>query len=139
MDKQDNHSNSKGWVVVIILMLAYTLSFLDRNILTFLVEPMKEDFGLSDTQVSLLLGVSFGLFYAIMGVPLGRLADIYSRKKLIAVGVALWSVMTAFCGAAKSYTQFFFARMGVGVGEATLSPASYSILSDYFPKEKLAT
>ncbi len=129
----------RGWIAVIILMIAYTFSFLDRNILTFLVGPMKADMGLSDTEVSLLLGASFGLFYSIMGVPLGRLADIHSRKKIIAIGVGLWSIMTALCGVTKSYMQFFFARMGVGVGEATLSPAAYSLLSDYFPKERLAS
>ncbi len=136
MEKQNN---KQGWTVVIILMIAYTLSFLDRNILTFLVEPIKEDMNLSDTQVSLLLGASFGLFYSIMGIPLGRVADVYSRKKLISIGLAFWSVMTALCGVTKNFFQLFFARMGVGVGEATLTPAAYSILSDYFPKEKLAT
>ncbi|MEO0724618.1 MAG: MFS transporter [Bacteroidota bacterium] len=135
----DKTGNRQGWTAVIILMIAYTFSFLDRNILTFLVEPMKADMGLTDTEVSLLLGASFGLFYSIMGVPLGRLADLHSRKKIIALGVGLWSLMTALCGLTKSYVQFFFARMGVGVGEATLSPAAYSMLSDYFPKEKLAT
>ncbi|MEO0877312.1 MAG: MFS transporter, partial [Bacteroidota bacterium] len=135
----DKKANRRGWTAVIILMIAYTFSFLDRYILNFLVEPMKADMGLTDTEVSLLLGASFGLFYSIMGVPLGRLADVYSRKKIIAFGVALWSLMTALCGVTKSYVQFFFARMGVGVGEATLSPATYSMLSDYFPREKLAT
>ena len=135
----EHQSTRQGWTAVIILMLAYTLSFLDRNILTFLVEPMKRDLDLSDTQVSLLLGASFGLFYSLMGLPLGRVADVFSRKKLIAIGLSLWSLMTALCGLTKGYFQLFFARMGVGVGEATLTPATYSLLSDYFPKEKLAT
>jgi len=127
-----------GWVVVFILMLAYIFSFVDRYILNLLVEPMKADMNLSDTEVSLLLGASFALFYSILGIPLGRLADVYSRKKIIATGVVLWSLMTAICGISKNYTQLFFARMGVGVGEAALSPAAYSIISDLFPKEKLA-
>lgn len=133
------NKESQGWIVVLILMLAYVFSFVDRYIITFLVEPMKEDMNLSDTGVGLLMGLSFALFYSFLGIPLGRMADIYSRKKIIAVGVALWSVMTAVCGITKNYTQLFLARMGVGVGEATLSPAAYSIISDYFPKEKLAT
>ncbi|OJJ14349.1 hypothetical protein BKI52_43505 [marine bacterium AO1-C] len=137
---ENKHYNTRqGWITVIILMLAYTLSFLDRNILTFLVAPMKRDLDLSDTQVSLLLGASFGLFYSLMGVPLGRVADVFSRKKIIAIGLTLWSVMTALCGLTKSYAQLFLARMGVGVGEAALTPATYSLLSDYFPREKLAT
>lgn len=129
----------QGWLVVFILMLAYVFSFVDRNIVNLLIEPMKADMHLSDTQVSLLLGASFALFYSILGIPLGRLADVHNRKKIIAVGVALWSIMTAVCGIAKNYGQLFLARMGVGVGEAALSPAAYSIISDYFPKEKLAT
>ena len=135
----NTNDEKRGWRVVIILMIAYTFSFIDRNILTFMVEPMKRDMDLSDTEMSLLLGASFGLFYSFLGIPLGRLADIYSRKKIISVGVALWSIMTAVCGVTTSYFQLFLARMGVGVGEATLSPAAYSIISDYFPKEKLAT
>ena len=135
----EEKNTRQGWFAVIILMLAYTLSFLDRNILTFLVKPMKRDMDLTDTQVSLLLGASFGLFYTLMGIPLGRVADVFSRKKLIAIGLTLWSVMTALCGVTKNYFQLFLARMGVGVGEATLTPATYSLLSDYFPKEKLAT
>lgn len=133
------NNQKQGWLVVIILMFAYVFSFVDRYIVNLLVEPMKADMGLSDTQVSLLLGASFALFYSILGIPLGRLADVHNRKKIIAIGVALWSVMTAVCGIAKNYGQLFLARMGVGVGEAALSPAAYSIISDYFPKEKLAT
>ncbi len=133
------NNQRQGWIVVLVLMLAYVFSFVDRNIVILLVEVMKKDMGLSDTKVSLLLGASFALFYSILGIPLGRLADVYSRKKIIAVGVALWSLMTAVCGLAKNYGQLFLARMGVGVGEAALSPAAYSMISDYFPKEKLAT
>jgi MFS family permease len=132
-------NQKQGWIVVLVLMMAYVFSFVDRNIVILLVEVMKKDMNLSDTKVSLLLGASFALFYSILGIPLGRLADVYSRKKIIAVGIALWSIMTAVCGLAKNYGQLFLARMGVGVGEAALSPAAYSIISDYFPKEKLAT
>jgi len=133
------NNQKQGWVVVLVLMMAYVFSFVDRNIVILLSEVMKKDMGLSDTKVSLLVGASFALFYSILGIPLGRLADVYSRKKIIAVGIALWSIMTAVCGLAKNYGQLFLARMGVGVGEAALSPAAYSMISDYFPKEKLAT
>jgi len=133
------NNQKQGWVVVLVLMMAYVFSFVDRNIVILLVEVMKKDMGLSDTKVSLLLGASFALFYSILGIPLGRLADIYNRKKIIAVGIVLWSLMTAVCGLTKNYGQLFLARMGVGVGEAALSPAAYSMISDYFPKEKLAT
>ena len=134
-----NAKEKKGWIVVLVLMLAYVFSFIDRNIVYLLVEPMKRDMGLSDTEASLLIGASFALFYSILGIPLGRLADVHSRKKIIAIGISLWSLMTAVCGLAKNYTLLFLARMGVGVGEAALSPAAYSIISDYFPKSKLAT
>ncbi len=127
------------WYVVVILMIAYIFSFIDRYIVNLLIEPMKKDMGVSDTQASLLIGASFALFYATLGIPIGRLADSKNRKNIIAAGVALWSLMTAVCGLAQSYTQLFLARIGVGVGEATLSPSAYSLITDYFPKEKLAT
>lgn len=122
-----------------MLMLAYTCSFVDRYVLNLLVEPMKRDFGLSDTKVGLLLGVSFALFYATLGIPAGYLADRTNRKNLMASGIALWSLMTAIGGIAQNYWQLFLARIGVGVGEATLSPAAYSLLADLFPKERLAS
>ncbi len=128
-----------SWTVVFVLMLAYVSSFIDRQILSLLVGPIKRDMHLTDTQVSLLMGLSFALFYTLLGVPIGRWADRANRRNIIVLGIAAWSLMTALGGAVKSYTQFFLVRMGVGVGEATLSPAAYSLLSDYFPKEKLAT
>lgn len=127
------------WLVIILLMLAYTFSFMDRYIVNLLVDPMKEDLHLTDTQVSLLLGISFALFYAILGIPLGRLADKKSRTGIIAAGITVWSIMTALCGTAKTYMQMFLFRMGVGVGEATLSPSAYSLITDYFPKRLWAT
>lgn len=131
--------NAYTWYVVVILMIAYIFSFIDRYVANILIEPMKRDMGINDTQVGLLIGASFALFYATLGIPLGRLADTKNRKNIITWGITLWSVMTAVCGLAKNYTQLFLARMGVGVGEATLSPAAYSIIADYFPKERLAT
>jgi MFS family permease len=128
-----------AWSVVGMLMLAYTFSFVDRQILSLLVEPLKSDLHLSDTQIGLLQGLAFSLFYTLFGIPIGRMADYRCRKNIIVIGVIFWSVMTAVCGFSKSFASLSLARMGVGVGEATLSPASYSIITDYFPKEKLST
>jgi MFS family permease len=136
---QPGGSLAYPWFVVGILMVAYVFSFVDRQILNLLVGPIRRDLGISDTQMSLLMGFSFALFYTVMGIPLGRLADSKSRRGLIAAGVIVWSVMTALCGTAKHYWQFFLFRIGVGVGEAALSPAAYSMIADYFPPEKRAT
>ncbi|MBT8077800.1 MAG: MFS transporter [Gammaproteobacteria bacterium] len=127
-----------SWYVVAVLMLAYTNSFIDRQILNLLIEPIRSDLEVSDTQVSLLAGFAFAIFYTLMGVPIARLADQKNRKVIIVAGIAVWSAMTALCGAARNFWQLFFARVGVGVGEATLSPAAFSIMSDYFPKHKIA-
>ncbi|WP_293377645.1 MFS transporter [Phenylobacterium sp. SCN 70-31] len=126
-----------AWYVVAILLVAYTLSFIDRMILSLLVGPIRADLGISDTQMSLLMGFAFAVFYSVLGVPLGWMADRGSRKGLIVAGIAAWSVMTAVCGFARGYAGLFLARIGVGVGEATLSPAAYSMLGDYFPRERL--
>lgn len=125
-----------AWYVVVVLFIAYTSSFIDRIIMSLLVEPIKRDLVLSDTQFSLLHGFAFAIFYTLMGLPLGRLADRANRRRIISWGVFLWSLMTAFCGLARNFTHLFLMRIGVGVGEAALSPAAYSIISDYFPKEK---
>ncbi len=127
-----------SWYVVGVLMLAYTNSFIDRQILSLLIEPIRASLDISDTQVSLLAGLAFSIFYTLMGVPIARLADERNRKVIIATGVACWSAMTALCGITHSFWQLFLARVGVGVGEATLSPAAFSIMADYFPKHKLA-
>ena len=129
---------SYAWYVTVVLTLAYVVAFLDRQILALLVEPIKADLGVSDTQISLLLGLAFGIFYTLMGIPIGRLADRASRRKIIAVGISIWCVMTACCGLARNYTQLFLARIGVGVGEATLGPSALSLISDYFPPERRA-
>jgi MFS family permease len=126
-----------AWYVVFALTAIYMLSYMDRQILSLLVGPMKRDLGISDTRVGLLQGLAFGLFYTFMGLPLGRIADRRSRRGLIAVGVVLWSIFTSLCSVARSFWTLFLARMGVGVGEASLSPAAYSLISDYFPKDKL--
>ncbi|WP_299594645.1 MFS transporter [uncultured Microbulbifer sp.] len=131
-------SSRYAWYMIGILLVAYTFSFIDRQILSLLVEPMKRDLGISDTQVSLLQGLSFALFYTILGLPMGRLADTVSRRGLIATGLTLWSLATAVCGLAGQYWQLFVARMGVGVGEASLSPAAYSLIADSVDRKNLA-
>ena len=127
-----------AWYVVMVLLVAQACSFLDRMIMGLLVGPIRQSFDISDTQFSLLAGLAFSLFYAFMGLPLARIADSRSRRNLIAAGIAVWSLMTALCGLARGYWSLFFARVGVGVGEATLGPAAYSMITDYFPKSALA-
>ena len=127
-----------AWYVVGVLLLVYTLSFVDRMILALLVEPIKAALGISDTQMGMLIGLAFALFYTLLGLPLAWIADRYNRRNLIIVGVIVWCVMTALCGFAGSFAMLFLTRVGVGVGEAALSPAAFSMLSDYFPREKLA-
>ncbi|HTW67895.1 MAG TPA: MFS transporter [Bryobacteraceae bacterium] len=126
-----------AWYVVIILTALYMLSFVDRTILSLLVGSIRRDLGISDTQIGLLQGLSFALFYTIMGLPLGRLADTRSRRNLIAAGVVIWSFFTGLCSFAKSFWSLFVTRIGVGIGEAGLSPAAYSLIADYFPPERL--
>jgi MFS family permease len=138
-EQSEQPSLKYGWYVVTLLTLANISSFIDRQILSLLVAPIKRDLLLSDFKVSLLMGLSFALFYTLFGVIIGRLADQYSRRNIIMGGIALWSLMTVLCGGVRTYTQFFLARMGVGVGEATLSPSAYSMIADYFPKSRLAT
>ena len=132
-------STARAWATVAILMLAYVLSFVDRQILNLLVGPIRRDLAISDTQMSLLMGFSFALFYTLCGIPLGRMADRNSRRGLIAAGMLVWSAMTAACGLAKNYWHFLFARVGVGAGEAALSPAAYSLIADSFPPHQRAT
>lgn len=130
---------SYAWYVVGVLTLLYVFSFIDRYILALLVEPMRHDLAISDTQFSLLMGFGFSILYAAFGLPLGRLADTRSRRMVIAVGCVAWSLMTVGCGLVKRFCQLLILRMGVGIGEAALAPAAYSLITDYFPKERLAT
>lgn len=127
-----------AWYMVIILTIAYVLSFVDRYILGLLVEPIKADLNLSDTQMGLLLGPAFAIFYALMGLPLGSLADRKRRTWIVAAGILLWSLATTLSGLARNFVQLFIARMSVGVGEATLSPCAMSLIADSFPKSKRA-
>lgn len=135
-DEGDYPSSGYAWYVVVLLTLGYILSFLDRIIINLLVEPIKADFALTDTQIGLLMGVAFSIFYATMGIPLGWLADNMKRKTLVAAGMFVWSAATCLSGYAKSFTGLFVARIGVGAGEATLSPCAISLISDMFPEGK---
>lgn len=127
----------RAWTMVFVLMLLFTSSFIDRQIISLLGPAIIKDLGLSDTEFGLLAGLGFALFYTVLGLPIGRLADRMSRRVIIAWGAALWSIMTAMCGLSNTYIQLFLARMGVGVGEATLSPAAYSMISDSFRPQRL--
>ncbi len=128
-----------AWYVLVVLVIVYMLNFIDRSIISTLAPYLKEDLGLTDAQLGLLFGTAFALFYALLGVPLARLADSWIRTRTIALGLALWSGMTALSGFSGNFTQLGLARVGVGVGEASASPAAYSLLSDWFPREKRAT
>jgi MFS family permease len=132
-------SNKYAWYAVFVLTLANISSFIDRQILSLLVKPIKHDLQLSDTQISLLMGLSFALFYTIFGIFIGRLADRNNRRNIIIAGISVWSLMTTLCAGVGTYFQFFTARMGVGIGEATLAPSAYSLIADLFPKKRLAT
>lgn len=127
-----------AWGTVAILSIALCINGVDRYLINLLVEPIKADLGATDTQMGLLLGFAFGVFYTVMGLPIGRLADAYSRKIIVTCGAIFWSAMTMVCGLANSFTQLFVTRMAVGAGEATLNPASYSLISDYFPADRRA-
>jgi MFS family permease len=126
-----------AWYVVLILMICYTLSFVDRQILSLLVGPIEKDLGISDSEMGLLQGLAFAVFYTLLGLPMGRLADRSSRRNLIGIGAFFWSLMTALCSVAGSFWSLFLTRVGVGVGEATLGPSAFSLISDYFPRERL--
>lgn len=128
-----------AWYVVGVLTLIYVFSFIDRQILNLLVGPIRRDLQISDTQMSLLMGFTFAVFYTFFGIPLGRMADSGSRRTIIAAGLAVWSLFTTGCGLAKTFGQMALMRIGVGVGEASLSPSAYSLISDYFPPERRAT
>lgn len=128
-----------SWYVLGVLVVVYILNFIDRQILSILAVDIKADLGLTDGDMGFLGGAAFAVFYALFGIPLGRLADNWSRVKLLSIGLALWSIMTALSGFARNQAQLTIARMGVGVGEATASPTAYSLISDYFPKRQRAT
>ena len=128
-----------SWYALSILVVIYVLNFVDRNIISILAEDIKADLGLGDDQIGFLYGTAFGVFYALFGIPLGKLADSWHRIRLMTAGLAIWSAFTALSGFAKNFTALSAARIGVGVGEATASPSAYSLISDWFPKRMRAT
>ncbi len=128
-----------SWYALSVLVLIYVLNFIDRQILSILANDIKADLGVEDDYLGFLYGTAFAVFYALFGIPLGRLADSWHRVRLMAIGLALWSTMTALSGFAKNATMLTAARIGVGVGEATASPSAYSLISDWFPARLRAT
>lgn len=132
-------SERYGRYALFIFVLVLMLNLIDRQILSILAEDVKRDLKLNDAELGFLYGTAFAVFYSLFGIPLGRLADATSRVRLMAAGLALWSAMTAFSGVARNGGQLAAARIGVGIGEATASPCAYSLISDYFPREKRAS
>jgi MFS family permease len=125
--------------VLIVLVLVYVFNFVDRQILSILAEEIKADLGVTDAQIGFLYGTAFAVFYAVFGIPLGKLADVWTRKSLISVGLGFWSLMTALSGTARNFGTLAVFRFGVGVGEASATPAAFSMLSDYFSPKVRAT
>jgi len=136
--QSSQHAGPYAWYALAVLVLVYAINFIDRQVLSILAEDIKADMGLSDAQLGFLYGTAFAIFYTVFGLPLGRLADAWHRGRLMALGLAAWSLMTALSGFATSYAQLALARIGVGVGEASASPAAFSMLADYFPKHQRA-
>jgi MFS family permease len=132
-------SRPYAWTVVAILIATAVLSYTDRQVLSLLVDPIRGDMGISDTQISLLLGTAFAVIYGIAGIPLGLLADRISRRNLIFTGVTVWSLGTIACGISHNFLEIFASRIVVGLGEAALSPAAISLISDYFPPSRRGT
>jgi MFS family permease len=128
--------SSRAGYVLAVLAATYAVNFLDRQVVNILAESIKRDLQISDTQLGLLTGTAFGLFYSLLGLPIARLADRYSRVRIITIALALWSALTAACGIAQNYVQLFLMRLGVGVGEAGGTPPAQSLIADYFPQEQ---
>ena len=132
-------SNAYRSYVLFILFVVYGLSYVDRQILSILMEPIRKEFGFGDTELGLLSGVAFAIFYATLGIPIARFADRHSRVNIISISLFVWSVATALTGKATGFWHLFLARVGVGVGEAGCNPSAYSIISDYYPAKQRAT
>lgn len=131
-------SPARSWWAIFIFMVALMFNYLDRQLMTLLITPIKADFGLSDTQIGFLTGFAFTVFYVLAGIPMARFIDRGPRKWIVASAIAFWSLMTVACGLARNYGQILLARMLVGVGESCNAPGTYSMTSDIFPRDKLA-
>ena len=127
-----------AWYATIVLTLAYTFSFVDRQVLNLLVDPIRTDLNISDTEISFLQGLAFAVTYIMLRMTLGRMVDKFNRVFIMIGGVLVWSATTIACGLSRNYVQLLFARFGVGAGEAALTPAAWSVLADYFKPEKNA-
>ena len=130
-------NRGRAYYTLVVLTLALLIATIDKGILSVLVEYIKRDLHVTDTEFSLLSGFAFVFFYALLGLPIARLADRHSRRLIIGIGIAFWSVTTVLSGLAQSFQQLFWARVAVGAGESSLAPATYSILTDSFPRDKL--
>ena len=144
MSDNDNSKKTKtgGWYshyVLFVLVLVYVFNFIDRNILSILSQDIQADLGVSDALMGFLYGTVFAVFYAVFGIPLARFADVWVRRSLISMGLTFWSFMTALSGFANSFPVLATFRIGVGIGEASASPAAYSMLSDYYSPRLRAT
>ena len=128
----------RAWWTMAVLSLAYVFSFVDRQVLTLLIDPIRRDLAITDTEVSLLTGAAFAVLYATSAVPIARIADRGSRKAVLLAGVGVWGTMTALCGMARSFWPLFLGRMGVGLGEAALTPSGYALSAELFPPERRA-
>lgn len=133
------YSKRYRYFVLMVLLISYVFSFIDRQLMTILLEPIKTEFGASDTAMGFMSGLAFALFYAVLGIPVARLADRWSRRNVLAISMVVWSGMTAVCGMAASFWQLAAARVGVGVGEAGGTPPSHSLIASYFPPEERST
>ncbi len=136
---REPQASGYSWYVLTVLVVVYILNFIDRQIVSILAVDIKADLDLTDSDMGFLGGAAFAVFYALFGIPLGRLADNWNRVRLLSAGLALWSAMTALSGFARDQATLSLARMGVGIGEATAGPTAYSLISDYFPKRQRAT
>ncbi|MEM9743281.1 MAG: MFS transporter [Pseudomonadota bacterium] len=140
---QGDHASQPGAteanLVLAVLFVVIMLNFIDRQVISILAEPIKQEMGLSDKQLGLMTGLSFALFYTTLAIPVAAIADRWNRSRIIAIAIGIWSVMTMLCGAAQNFLQLFLARVGVGIGESACSPPSHSLIADYFPPERRAS
>jgi predicted MFS family arabinose efflux permease len=136
---KSNHSALRRWYVLLILTVAYACAYLDRSVIAIILPQLKREFHFGDTGLGFLSGMAFAIFFVLFGLPAATLADRSNRRNLIAGAIALWSVMTALCGYATSFAQLVLTRVGVGVGEAGLTPPAHSIISDLFPQQRRGT